>query len=68
MENLVEAQHIKAIEEIPTCFTSRRDRIVWRSIKDEEYSIKTEYHILKNKKEVRNVNKASSSHMVKDNV
>ena len=44
MENLVEAQHIKAIEEIPTCFTSRRDRIVWPSSKNEEYSIKTEYH------------------------
>ena len=40
---------IKKIEAIPISVNGERDRILWPSVRDEEYSMKTGYHIIKEK-------------------
>ena len=56
---------VKEINVVPICINGGKDIIVWSSSKDEVYSIKSGYHVIKDKTKEGTSGKASTSHKIK---
>ena len=66
-EQITEDQ-AKAILSIPKCENRGKDRIVWRAAEDGEYTVKAEYHTLKDKEMLGKSKSSSTSYVVEDDV